>query len=278
MTLERWSYIPWVLPILSEREIWFDYSIVKGSSVVLWDLVLVILCFEPLLWLCNQLFKLSEFCQGAPCYRKLFRGGGPGSMVLLRFSLCIVSGRETTGLTCSGLFPHHSVTQACTCSWWCHGCHSLPQAPTASSCSDLQGQPGQGLSAEESLSQSKALLDLEAVGSVMTASRSAKSSVYFDSLLVPLLVEGKSSYAFYIQVYHPFLLCCGLGSFITPNFCFNVQNSNRVQDHRWKQPKNYDDSQVPVTHTCSPSYLGGWDQEDHSSRPSQANSSRNPQL
>jgi hypothetical protein len=30
--------------------------------------------------------------------------------------------------------------------------------------------------------------------------------------------------------------------------------------------------QVPVAHTCNPSYLGGWDWEYHGSRPAQANS------
>jgi hypothetical protein len=32
-------------------------------------------------------------------------------------------------------------------------------------------------------------------------------------------------------------------------------------------------SQVPVAHTCNPSYLGGRDQEDHSSKPALAKSS-----
>jgi hypothetical protein len=35
---------------------------------------------------------------------------------------------------------------------------------------------------------------------------------------------------------------------------------------------------VMVAHTCNPSYSGGRDQEDHGSRPDQANSSRNPIL
>jgi hypothetical protein len=33
---------------------------------------------------------------------------------------------------------------------------------------------------------------------------------------------------------------------------------------------------VPVAHTCNPSYSGGSDQEDNSSRPAQANSSGDP--
>jgi hypothetical protein len=33
-------------------------------------------------------------------------------------------------------------------------------------------------------------------------------------------------------------------------------------------------SWTPVTHTCNPSYLGAWDQEDHGSRTAQANSSQ----
>jgi hypothetical protein len=35
---------------------------------------------------------------------------------------------------------------------------------------------------------------------------------------------------------------------------------------------------VPVIHTCNPSYSGGRDQEDHSSKPAWANSSRDPIL
>jgi hypothetical protein len=31
--------------------------------------------------------------------------------------------------------------------------------------------------------------------------------------------------------------------------------------------------QVPVAHTCNPSYSGGRDQEDHNMKPTQANSS-----
>jgi hypothetical protein len=31
-----------------------------------------------------------------------------------------------------------------------------------------------------------------------------------------------------------------------------------------------------VAHTCNPSYSGGRDQEDHSSKPAQANSSQDP--
>jgi hypothetical protein len=35
-------------------------------------------------------------------------------------------------------------------------------------------------------------------------------------------------------------------------------------------------SQVPVAHNCNPSYSGGRDQEDHSSKPAQANSFGDP--
>jgi hypothetical protein len=37
-------------------------------------------------------------------------------------------------------------------------------------------------------------------------------------------------------------------------------------------------SWAPRAHTCNPSYLGGWDWEDCSSRPAQANSLRDPHL
>jgi hypothetical protein len=35
-------------------------------------------------------------------------------------------------------------------------------------------------------------------------------------------------------------------------------------------------SQAPVAHTCNPRYSGGRDQEDHGSKPAQANSLRDP--
>jgi hypothetical protein len=38
--------------------------------------------------------------------------------------------------------------------------------------------------------------------------------------------------------------------------------------------KTLSDSQVPVVHTYNPSYLGGRDQEDRSSKPAWANSLR----
>jgi hypothetical protein len=37
-------------------------------------------------------------------------------------------------------------------------------------------------------------------------------------------------------------------------------------------------SQVPVADACNPSYPGGRDQEDHGSKPAQANSSERPYL
>jgi hypothetical protein len=43
-------------------------------------------------------------------------------------------------------------------------------------------------------------------------------------------------------------------------------------------PLNYNNvpSWVPVAHTCNPGYSGDRDQEDHSSKPAQANSPRDP--
>jgi hypothetical protein len=35
-------------------------------------------------------------------------------------------------------------------------------------------------------------------------------------------------------------------------------------------------SQAPVVYVCNPIYSGGRDQEDHGSKPAQANSSRDP--
>jgi hypothetical protein len=40
--------------------------------------------------------------------------------------------------------------------------------------------------------------------------------------------------------------------------------------------KNESYHQAPVVHTCNPSYSGGRDQEDHSSKLVRANSSRDP--
>jgi hypothetical protein len=39
-------------------------------------------------------------------------------------------------------------------------------------------------------------------------------------------------------------------------------------------PKKTRNSWVPVAHICNPSYSGGRDQEDHSSKPARANSSQ----
>jgi hypothetical protein len=43
-----------------------------------------------------------------------------------------------------------------------------------------------------------------------------------------------------------------------------------------KESLNRNSSQVPVAHACNPSYLGGRDQEDCSSKPAQANSLQDP--
>jgi hypothetical protein len=42
--------------------------------------------------------------------------------------------------------------------------------------------------------------------------------------------------------------------------------------------KKYTFTQAPVAHTCHPSYSGGRDQEDHSLKPPQPNSWRDPYL
>jgi hypothetical protein len=57
------------------------------------------------------------------------------------------------------------------------------------------------------------------------------------------------------------------------NFFFS---RNRKQEGLWIKIKSL--SRVPVAHTCNLSYSGGRDQEDHGSKPAQANSSRDPIL
>jgi hypothetical protein len=48
--------------------------------------------------------------------------------------------------------------------------------------------------------------------------------------------------------------------------------------NNWKSPQKQRKSRVLVAHTCNPSYSGGRDQEDHGSKPAQANSVRDPIL
>jgi hypothetical protein len=48
------------------------------------------------------------------------------------------------------------------------------------------------------------------------------------------------------------------------NFLFHYENliKKKIKQNRW----------APVAHACNPSYPGGRDQEDHGSKPAQANS------
>jgi hypothetical protein len=46
----------------------------------------------------------------------------------------------------------------------------------------------------------------------------------------------------------------------------------------WKINSNVKNKPVLVAHACNPSYLGGWDGEDHSSRPVQAKNLWDPHL
>jgi hypothetical protein len=54
------------------------------------------------------------------------------------------------------------------------------------------------------------------------------------------------------------------------------ENGKTSQVHRCAELILWKYHWVPVAHACNPSYLGGWDQEDHGSRPSRANSSWDP--
>jgi hypothetical protein len=58
-------------------------------------------------------------------------------------------------------------------------------------------------------------------------------------------------------------------------------------NHKWEEKvssqimvsfdlRNSKSSPVLVAHACNPSYLGDWGQEDHSSKPAQANSYQDP--
>jgi hypothetical protein len=59
-----------------------------------------------------------------------------------------------------------------------------------------------------------------------------------------------------------------------PSASVNMCSATRVDCvFHWKSDLV---SRVPVVHTSDPSYLGGWDGEDYSSRPAQANSLWDP--
>jgi hypothetical protein len=47
---------------------------------------------------------------------------------------------------------------------------------------------------------------------------------------------------------------------------------------RKKKKAKLFNSRVPVAHACNPSYSGGRDQEDHTSKPARANSLQDPIL
>jgi hypothetical protein len=47
---------------------------------------------------------------------------------------------------------------------------------------------------------------------------------------------------------------------------------------QWLSSRKQTTSQALVTHACNPSYSGSRDQEDHHSKPAQANSSMRPYL
>jgi hypothetical protein len=51
---------------------------------------------------------------------------------------------------------------------------------------------------------------------------------------------------------------------------------NRLRLFFLKRPIKTGQSRAPVSRTYNPSYSGGRDQEDHSSKPAQANSLRDP--
>jgi hypothetical protein len=56
---------------------------------------------------------------------------------------------------------------------------------------------------------------------------------------------------------------------------YYIQLSKKKKEGRKERKEK---SQMPVAHTCNPSYSGGKDQENCSSRPTQRNSSKDPIL
>jgi hypothetical protein len=57
---------------------------------------------------------------------------------------------------------------------------------------------------------------------------------------------------------------------------YKALSSNFSPTKEKKRKRKKKVSQVPVAHTCNPSYSGGRDQEDGSSKPAQADSSQDP--
>jgi hypothetical protein len=62
-----------------------------------------------------------------------------------------------------------------------------------------------------------------------------------------------------------------------PSEC-EAPSSNTTTVKKKKKKKIKKKSWAPMAYTCDPSYSGGRDQEDHSSKPGQANSSTRPYL
>jgi hypothetical protein len=62
--------------------------------------------------------------------------------------------------------------------------------------------------------------------------------------------------------------------------CWQIETAicKKYLDLNFIQKMNFkmDHSRVPVAHACNPSYSGSGDQEDHGSKPAQANSSQDP--
>jgi hypothetical protein len=61
-----------------------------------------------------------------------------------------------------------------------------------------------------------------------------------------------------------FILCSSFYLWISVSYCPQLLRSIRIRVFK----KNPNASWGPVAHTCNPSYLGGWDQEDHGSKAS----------
>jgi hypothetical protein len=70
---------------------------------------------------------------------------------------------------------------------------------------------------------------------------------------------------------------CILGKCFTmePDLWISEGNPNKLYV-KFPEFRNSPRAGTPMAHSCNPSYLGGWDQEDWDLRPAQANSSQDP--